>query len=86
MIKSWKDKGLKKFFENGDKPGILPRRALGLPLLLFRLVKITKADYINISGNDYHILKSSGEVVEGPAPKADKASHETIGSLPIFLL
>lgn len=36
-IRKFKNKGLKKFFENGDKSGILPAHTLKIELILDRL-------------------------------------------------
>lgn len=47
MIKSWKHKGLKRFFEQGSTAGIIPNHANRLEILLSAL---NDADTINALG------------------------------------
>lgn len=56
MIKSWKHKGLKKFYESGDKSGIQPRHAKALGDILFQLANAISAEDMNTPGNDFHKL------------------------------
>ena len=56
MIKTWKHKGLKKFFEMGSKAGIQPKHAGLLSMLLLQLDSATKAEDMNTPGNGFHKL------------------------------
>lgn len=56
MIKSWKHKGLKKFFETGSTAGIQPKHADILQVLLFQLTTAIKPEDMNTPGNDFHKL------------------------------
>lgn len=56
MIKSWKHKGLKLFYETGNKSGIQPKHAPILSLLLFQLTSAVKPEDMNTPGNDFHAL------------------------------
>ena len=56
MIESWKHKGLKQFFETGNKSGIQPRHAKPLSLLLFQLDHAVDPGDMNTPGNDFHPL------------------------------
>lgn len=57
MIKSWKHKGLKKFYENGTKAGIQPKHAEDLSAILLSLAAATKPEDMNLPGFDFHHLK-----------------------------
>lgn len=59
MIKSWKHKGLKKFYETGSTPGIQPKQAQILQLLLFQLAAAIKPEDMNTPGNDFHQLSGN---------------------------
>lgn len=59
MIKSWKHKGLKKFYEIGDKSGIQPRHAEILGELLLQLANAVNAKDMNTPGNNFHKLKGN---------------------------
>jgi len=56
MIKSWRHKGLKQFYETGSKAGIQPRHAETLGVLLLQLASSTQPDDMNTPGNDFHTL------------------------------
>lgn len=56
MMKDWRHKGLKKFYESGSKAGIQPKHAEILRLLLFQLATAMKPDDMNTPGNDFHRL------------------------------
>lgn len=56
MIKSWRHKGLKKFYETGSKAGIQAKHANTLKLLLFQLANAVSAQDMNTPGNDFHAL------------------------------
>lgn len=57
MIKTWKHKGLKKFYETGDKSGIQPKHAKVLKELLFQLSGAMQPEDMNTPGNGFHKLK-----------------------------
>jgi toxin HigB-1 len=56
MIKSWKHKGLKKFFETGSMAGIRPAHVRRLSLILERLEAATKPDDLDLPGMQFHNL------------------------------
>lgn len=56
MIKSWRHKGLKKFYDSGSKAGIQPKHADVLSILLLQLTSATSAEDMNTPGNDLHKL------------------------------
>jgi proteic killer suppression protein len=57
MISSFLHKGLKKFFETGDKSGIKPAHAKRLETLLIYLDNATSARDMNFPGSGLHELK-----------------------------
>ncbi len=57
MIKSWKHKGLRKFFDTGSTAGIQPAHKTRLKIILQRLNAAIKADDLNLPGMDFHPLK-----------------------------
>jgi toxin HigB-1 len=57
MIKSFRHKGLKKFFDAGDKGGIKPEHAKRLKLLLFKLDTAKSTKDMNFPGSGLHGLK-----------------------------
>ena len=57
MIKSWKHKGLKRFYEIGSKSGIQGKHAKILRMLLFQLTNSVKPEDMNTPGNGFHGLK-----------------------------
>ena len=59
MIKSWKHKGLRIFFETGSKAGIQPKHAHILSLLLLQLASATKPEDMNTPGNYFHSLQGN---------------------------
>ncbi len=59
MIKSFKHKGLKKFFETGSKVGIIPEHASKLGRILDRLDAAINANDMNLPG--YRLHKLSGQ-------------------------
>ena len=59
MIKSWKHKGLKKFYETGSKSGIVPEHAIRLKILLQLLNAASTPECMNAPGFDYHGLKGN---------------------------
>lgn len=62
MIKSFKHKGLEKFYLLGNKSGIQEKHAQRLRLILNRLNLITEINDIDIPGLNLHKLK--GELKE----------------------
>lgn len=62
MIKSFKHKGLKKFFLNGDVQGITNTHSKKLRLILTKLNTIANARDMNFPGSGLHELK--GELDE----------------------
>ncbi len=56
-IRKFKNKGLKKFFETGDKSGIFPSLANKIELILDRLDAAINPKDMNFPGSDFHPLK-----------------------------
>jgi len=56
-IKTFKHRGLKKFFENGSKAGIQAAHANKIGRILDRLNSATEAKDMNAPGYDFHPLK-----------------------------
>lgn len=59
MIKVWKHKGLKKFYETGSKAGIQPKHSEILRMLLFQLANAIKPEDMNTPGNHFHTLQGN---------------------------
>lgn len=59
MIKSFKHKGLQKFFQTGSLQGIQTMHAQRLRLILSRLNNITQIDDINLPSFRLHRLKGN---------------------------
>ncbi len=57
MIRSFRHRGIEKFFKTGSKAGIQPKHAQKLQLLLSVLNAATNADQMNVPGWDWHPLK-----------------------------
>ena len=57
MIKSWKHKGIKRFYEAGSLSGIQAKQSKIIKILLFHLANAVKAEDMNTPGNDFHPLK-----------------------------
>ena len=58
MIKTFRHRGLKDFFETGSKAGIQPAHAAKLKRqLLARLDAASRAEDMNLPGWDWHRLK-----------------------------
>ncbi len=57
MIKSFRHKGVQKFFETGSKAGIQPKHAARLNLQLTQLNVALTAEEMNLAGWDWHPLK-----------------------------
>ena len=70
MIKSWSHKGLKKFFEIGDKSGIQPKHAVNLKLILLQLASSLSPEDMDTPGNDFH--KLSGDLKNFYSVKVNK--------------
>jgi proteic killer suppression protein len=60
MIKSWKHKGLRQFFETGNKAGIKPEHEKRLKIILQRLSAAISATDMNTPGMRLH--KLSGDL------------------------
>lgn len=56
MIKSWKHKDLKKFFETGNPSGIQAKHAYKLRLRLANLDQAIKPTDMNLPGYAFHSL------------------------------
>ena len=54
MIKSFRHKGLERYFMSGSKRGIKPEHALRLKQMLFRLHFAEKIEDVNFPGSDLH--------------------------------
>ena len=61
MIKSFRHKGIEKFFETGSKAGIQPKHAKRLSLQLFSLNQATRPEDMNLPGWEWHPLKGGLE-------------------------
>ena len=61
MIKGWRHKGLKKFYETGSKAGIQPKHANILALLLLQLASSVKPEDMDTPGNYFHKLHGNLE-------------------------
>jgi proteic killer suppression protein len=57
MIKSWKHKGLKKFFNTGNKSGITASHEKRLKIILQRLNAASSPDDMNTPSMKFHKLK-----------------------------
>lgn len=62
VIKKFRHKGLKKFFENGDKAGIQAAFSRKIGLVLDLLDGAASSSDVNFPGSDFHPLK--GELKE----------------------
>ena len=60
MIKSFKHKGLEKFFTNGSKKGIQPAHAKKIFEILTALHAAVRVQNMEVSGWDLHPLKHWG--------------------------
>ncbi|WP_158749146.1 type II toxin-antitoxin system RelE/ParE family toxin [Acidobacterium sp. S8] len=69
MIKSFRHRGVEKFFKTGSKAGIQPKHAQKLQLLLTVLNAATEPEQMNVPGWDGHSLK--GELVRHWAVKVN---------------
>lgn len=58
-IRTFKNKGLEKFFYHGSKSGIQPTQARKIELILDRLDAATELKDMNFPGSDFHALKGS---------------------------
>lgn len=56
MIKTWKHKGLKKFFETGSKSGIVVSHAKKLKIILQRLSAAIHPEDMHTPGMQFHKL------------------------------
>jgi proteic killer suppression protein len=56
MIKTWKHKGLKQFYDTGSKAGIRPEHAKRLTMILQFLDVATKPEDINLPKMQFHCL------------------------------
>ena len=57
MIKSFRHKGLQKFYETGSKAGIQPKHARRLQEQLTLLDSLTTPEMMNVPGWGWHALK-----------------------------
>ncbi len=57
MIKSFRHKGLARFFAKDDSRGIPARSAPRIERMLDRLDAVTRADDMNVPGFRFHALK-----------------------------
>ena len=56
MIKTWKHKGLRLFFETGNKSGIVASHERKLKIILRRLSSAIKPEDMNTPGMQFHKL------------------------------
>ena len=59
MIKSWKHKGLRIFYETGSIKGVQAKHKVRLTIILQRLDAATKPDDLNLPGMKFHTLKGN---------------------------
>jgi proteic killer suppression protein len=59
MIKSFKHKGLKKFFEQGIPTGIIPEHVEKIRLILGYIDRTKNVDDLNLPGFKLHKLKGN---------------------------
>lgn len=59
MIKTWKHKGLRKFFETGNRSGINPAHETRLKIVLQRLNAATKLEDMNTPSLKLHKLSGN---------------------------
>ncbi|TAK73949.1 MAG: peptidase [Gammaproteobacteria bacterium] len=59
MIKSWKHKGLKQFFETGNRSGIVVSHEKRLKIILQRLNAAIKPEDMNTPGMQFHKLRGN---------------------------
>jgi len=57
MIKSWKHKGLKRFYETGKKAGIIPSHERRLKIILQMLDAAEAPERMDAPGMNFHQLK-----------------------------
>lgn len=57
MIKSWKHKGLKQFYETGNVKGIQPKHQVRLTVILQYLDAAIKPEDLNLPGMRFHPLQ-----------------------------
>lgn len=63
MIKSFRHKGLERFFLDGTKKGIQPKHANKLELILDTLNAAAKIEDVNYPGSDLHLLEPKKEKI-----------------------
>jgi len=59
MIKSWKHKGIKNFFETGSTAGIIQTHANRLKVILQLLNVARKPEQLDLPGMRFHKLKGN---------------------------
>lgn len=59
MIKSWKHKGIKKFYLSGDKSGVMADHARKLKVILQLLDAADSPEKLNLPGLGFHKLKGA---------------------------
>ena len=57
MIKSWRHKGLRRFYETSSTKGIQAKHATRLTIILQRLDAAVKPEDLNLPGMQFHKLK-----------------------------
>lgn len=59
MIKTWKHKGLHKFYKTGSKAGIQPKHAIRLKIILQLLNAILEPEDMDLPGMNFHSLSGN---------------------------
>lgn len=59
MIKSWKHKGLRRFFESGNKAGITAAHERKIKIILQRLSAAIEPEDMNTPGMQFHKLSGN---------------------------
>lgn len=59
MIKTWKHKGLRRFFESGNKSEIIPAHERKIKIILQRLSAAINPEDMNTQGMQFHKLSGN---------------------------
>lgn len=59
MIKSWKHKGIRRFYLSDDKSGIIADHAKRIKIILQLLDAANSPNRLNLPGFDFHKLKGN---------------------------
>jgi proteic killer suppression protein len=71
MIKSWKHKGIKRFYLSDDKSGIIADHAKRIKVILQLLDAANSPNRLNLPGFDFHKLKGNLKAYYSVAVRAN---------------